>query len=79
MFCLQCAFKYEGNSLWLADDATTIARSEEDLLEALSILKETGMKNDLELSKEKTKIMVIRGQNTAEKKKILKWKKKSNT
>ena len=53
--------KYEGNSLWLEDDATVIANSKEDLLEALNILKVAGKRNDLELNKEKTKIMVIRG------------------
>ena len=30
---------YLGNSLWLADDATIIAKSIEELLEALEILK----------------------------------------
>ena len=36
--------EYEGNSLWLADDATIIASSIEDLLEALDILKIAGKK-----------------------------------
>ena len=36
-------------------------------MEALDILKEAGRKNDLELSKKKTKIMKIRGPSTAEK------------
>ena len=36
--------EYEGNSLWLADDATIIASSIENLLEALEILKIAGEK-----------------------------------
>ena len=55
---------YEGNSLWLADDATIIASSIEDLLKALDILKMEAKKNDLELNKEKTKILVVRGPQT---------------
>ena len=53
--------KYENNSLWLADDATIIAKDEETLIKALEILEETGRKNGLELSEEKTRIMRIRG------------------
>ena len=59
--------KYDDNSLWLADDATIIASDEESLLKALNTLKEVRRKNYLELSKEKTKIMKIRGPSTAEK------------
>ena len=51
----------------MADDATIIASDEESLLKALNILKEAGKKNYLELSKEKTKIMKIRGPSTTEK------------
>ena len=54
--------EFEGNSLWLADDATIIASSIENLLEALEVLKTAGRENGLELNKEKTKIMVVRGQ-----------------
>ena len=50
---------YLGNSLWLADDATIIAKSIEELLKALEILKNEARKNDLELNKEKTKILVV--------------------
>ena len=35
---------YTGNSLWLADDATIIARSTKELLEALEILKNEAKK-----------------------------------
>ena len=53
--------QYEGNSLWLADDATIIASSIEDLLKALDILKTEAKKNNLELDKDKTKNLVVRG------------------
>ena len=59
--------KYDDNSLWLADDATIIARDEESLLKALNILQEVGRKNGLELSKEKTKILRVTGNGTEEK------------
>ena len=52
---------YEGNSLWLADDAVIIARSTEDLLETLEILKTIAGENDLKLNKKKTKILIVRG------------------
>ena len=58
--------KYEDNSLWLADDATIIARDEETLLKTLKILEDTGRRNGLELSEEKTKIMRIRGPGKGE-------------
>ena len=58
---------YENNSLWLADDATIIAKDEESLLKALRVLEEAGRENDLELSEEKTKILKIRGPSTVEK------------
>ena len=34
--------KYEDNSLWIADDATIIAKDEESLLKALKVLEEAG-------------------------------------
>ena len=37
--------KYNDNSLWLADDATIIARDEETLLKTLKILEDTGWRN----------------------------------
>ena len=52
---------YLGNSLWLADAATIIAKSTKELLEALEILKKEAKKNDLELNKEKIKILIITG------------------
>merc|ERR1711874_507333 len=39
------------NSLWLADDATLIARNLPELMELLKILEETGGKNGLILTK----------------------------
>jgi len=49
------------NSLWLADDATLIAEKLETLLELLDCLGEAGGVYGLEINKEKTKIMKIRG------------------
>ena len=63
---------FNGNSLWLADDAVIIAKDEESLLKALKVFEEAGKRNGLELSEEKTKIMRIRG--TGEEKKIRKFK-----
>ena len=63
---------FNGNSLWLADDAVIIAKDEKSLLKALKVLEEEGRSNGLELSEEKTKIMRIRG--TDEGKKIGKFK-----
>merc|ERR1712179_501380 len=53
--------KYEDNSLWLADDATIIAKYESTLIRTLNILEEAGKENGLELSEEKTKIIKIKG------------------
>merc|ERR1711913_123256 len=53
--------KFCDNSLWLADDATLIAEKLETLLELLDCLSEVGGKYGLEINKEKTKIMKIRG------------------
>ena len=59
---------YNGNSLWLADDAVIIAKDEKSLLKALKVLEEEGRKNGLELSEEKTKIMKIRGSDNEKEK-----------
>merc|ERR1712237_303594 len=53
--------EFNDNSLWLADDATLIADSLPNLMELLDCLGKTGRKNGLEINKEKTKIMKIRG------------------
>ena len=53
--------KFCDNSLWLADDATLIAEKLETLLELLDCLGEIGGKYGLEINREKTKIMQIRG------------------
>ena len=58
--------RYEDNSLWLADDATIIAKDEKTLIKTLKILEDTGRRNGLELSEEKTKIMRIRGPGRGE-------------
>ena len=54
------------NSLWLADDATLIADNLPNLLDLLKILEKTGKKNGLEINKDKTKIMRIRGPEIGE-------------
>merc|ERR1712055_3456 len=59
--------KYNDNSLWLADDATIIAKDEQTLLETLKVLEKTGKENGLELSEKKTKILKIRGPETKDK------------
>ena len=46
--------KYSENSLWLADDATVIARDELSMEIALNVLESAGRENGLELSEEKT-------------------------
>merc|ERR1712226_777124 len=58
--------EYNDNSLWLADDATIIARDEKTLIETLGILEKTGKVNGLELSEKKTKILKIRGPGKSE-------------
>ena len=59
--------EYDDNSLWLADDATIIAKNKPSLLRLLDVLEKTGGKNGLELSQEKTKIMRIRGPDVGDK------------
>ena len=51
---------YNGNSLWLADDAVIIAKDEETLLKTLRILEREGKKNGLELNEEKMNVMVVK-------------------
>ena len=51
--------EYNENSLWLADDATIIAKDEPSMLEILKVLEAAGKENGLELSEEKTKILSI--------------------
>ena len=58
--------KFFENSLWLADDATLIAKNLPDLMELLKILEESGGENGLRINKEKTKIMKIRGKEDEE-------------
>merc|ERR1711913_203923 len=49
------------NSIWLADDATLIADSPQNLSKLLEALKKTGELNGLEINLEKTKIMKVKG------------------
>merc|ERR1711874_14201 len=48
--------EYNENSLWLANDATIIAKDEPIMIEILKVLEAAGKENGLELS-EKTKIL----------------------
>merc|ERR1712055_368640 len=59
--------KYRNNSLWLADDATIIAKDEETMIRTLKVLEETGKEDGLELNDEKTKILRIKGPGTSKK------------
>ena len=53
--------EYEGNSLWLADDATLIANSKENVEEIIKALIIAGGTYSLNLNKLKTKIILVRG------------------
>merc|ERR1712121_274320 len=53
---------YNDNSLWLADDATLIAKNLQILDQLLKCLEKTGREYGLEINKEKTKILKIRGE-----------------
>ena len=53
--------KFEDNSLWLADDATLIADSIPNLQKLLGVLKQSGEVNGLQINKDKTKVMRIKG------------------
>merc|ERR1711895_242537 len=54
--------EFEDNSIWLADDATLIADSLQTLGKLLECLSKAGGKYGLQINKEKTKIMRVRGQ-----------------
>merc|ERR1711874_510054 len=53
--------EYEGNSIWLADDATLIANSKENVEDNINVLIESGGEYGLNLNKSKTKIIQVRG------------------
>ena len=53
--------EYEGNSLWLADDATLIANSRENVKKNIKALIKSGGTYGLNLKKLKTKIIQVRG------------------
>ena len=59
--------KYEGNSLWLADDATLISSSIKHVEENIKVLIESGGEYGLNLSKSKTKILQVRSTKNIEK------------
>ena len=54
--------KFNDNSIWLADDATLIAESPQILKQLLDCLNKAGGEYGLQINREKTKIMKIRGQ-----------------
>merc|ERR1712121_114452 len=54
--------KFNENSIWLADDATLIADSLKTLKELLECLSRAGGEYGLQINKDKTKVMRIRGQ-----------------
>merc|ERR1711891_9931 len=54
--------KFNDNSIWLADDATLIAESLQTLKQLLDCLNKAGGEYGLQINREKTKIMKIRGQ-----------------
>merc|ERR1712121_254140 len=53
--------KFNDNSVWLADDATLIAEDLKTLEQLLDCLSEVGGEYGLQINKEKTKIMKIKG------------------
>ena len=59
--------KYKGNSLWLADDATLIAGSKENMEHNIRVLINSAGKYGLNLNKSKTKILHVRGSEKVEK------------
>ena len=54
--------EFNDNSIWLADDATLIADSLQTLKKLLECLSRAGGEYGLQINKEKTKIMRVRGQ-----------------
>merc|ERR1711895_67804 len=54
--------KFNDNSIWLADDATLIADSLQTLKKVLDCLNKAGGEYGLQINREKTKIMKVRGQ-----------------
>ena len=59
--------RYVGNSLWLADDTTIISSSTENLKKNIGILRISAKKKGLEISEEKSKIILVRGQKQQDK------------
>ena len=59
--------RYIGNSLWLADDTTIISSSAENLKKNIGILRISAKKKGLEISEEKSKIILVGGQKQQEK------------
>ena len=58
--------KFEDNSIWLADDATLIAKDMKTMEKLLNCLNNIGERYGLKINEEKTKIMKIRGRDIQE-------------
>ena len=70
---------YRDNSLWLADDATIIARDVTSLKRVMEVLEVAGKENRLELSEEKTRILRIRVPKKRERLENIGYNMKQNT
>ena len=53
--------KYDGNSVWLADDSTLIASNIGDMETNINILKNTAKEYGLRVNENKSKVLQIRG------------------
>ena len=53
--------KYEGNSVWLADDSTLIASNIRDMETNIEILKNTARIYGLKVNEDKSKVLQVRG------------------
>ena len=53
--------RYSGNSLWIADNVTLIAGKKEDLETNINILRNTTKEYGLEINRDKSKVIQIRG------------------
>ena len=59
--------KYNGNSVWLADDSTLIAGSKRNMQTNIRILKKKALEYGLKMNDNKSKIIQVRGTEKARK------------
>ena len=57
--------KYNGNSIWLADNSTLIAGSKKDMQTNIKILKNKALEYGLRMNNSKSKIIQVRGTEKA--------------